>query len=179
MHPMRVRRLSVFLCVPAVLLGSAAGAADLPKRKAGLWEVSSVMEGMPMRSAMQICVDPASDNLMQERGREKAQCSVMDVKSAGGKFTIHSVCMVEKTTATTDAVFTGSFDTSYKGEIQMRYSPPMQGMSQLKISQEARWIGPCKPGQKPGDVMLQAADPSKMQEMMNDPKVREMMKSKK
>jgi hypothetical protein len=176
MNSMRSRNFASLLCVLALPLASAA---DLPKRKAGLWEVSSAMEGMPMRSAMQVCVDAASDNLMQQRSREKTDCSVMDVKTAGGKVTVHSVCKVEKTTATTDAVFTGSFETSYKGDIQMRYSPPMEGVSQMKITQDARWLGPCKPGQKPGDTSMQAADPSKMQDMMNDPKVREMMKQKK
>ncbi len=176
MKSMRSRHFAPLLCVLAV---SAAGAADLPKRKAGLWEVSSAMEGMPMRSTMQVCVDAASDNLMQERGREKANCSVMDVKTTGGKLTVHSVCKVEKTTATTDAVFSGSFEAGYKGDIQMRYSPPMEGMSQMKLTQEARWLGPCKPGQKPGDVSMQATNPQKMQDMMNDPKVREMMKPKK
>jgi|CXWL01.1.fsa_nt_gi hypothetical protein len=179
MNSMCSRHFAPLLCVLVLPLAGAASAADLPKRKAGLWEVSTAMEGMPMRSTMQVCVDAAADNLMQQRGREKADCSVMDVKTAGGKVTLHSVCKEGKTTATTDAVFTGSFEAGYKGDIQMRYSPPMEGMSQMKIAQEARWLGPCKPGQKPGDVTMRAADPSKMQDMMNDPKVRELMKKQK
>jgi len=42
--------------------------------------------------------------------------------------------------------------------------------------QEARWLGPCKSGQKPGDVIMPGAQKFNMQEMMNDPQMREMMK---
>ena len=42
--------------------------------------------------------------------------------------------------------------------------------------QEARWLGPCKAGQKPGDVIMPGMQKFNMQEMMNDPQVREMMK---
>jgi hypothetical protein len=49
----------------------------------------------------------------------------------------------------------------------------------MKMMQEARWLGPCKPGQKPGDIMMPGMPPvnaGNMQEMMKDPQVREMMK---
>jgi hypothetical protein len=63
-------------------------------------------------------------------------------------------------------------------------------MKEMRQKIEARWLGPCKPGQKPGDVfvegmggmnineMTQGMDPKKMQEMMQgmDPKqMQEMM----
>jgi hypothetical protein len=59
------------------------------------------------------------------------------------------------------------------------------------MTQEARWLGPCKPGQKPGDIMMPGMPPLNtgnmqemmkdrqardLQEMMKDPQVREMMK---
>ena len=52
-------------------------------------------------------------------------------------------------------------------------------MSETKLTQEARWLGPCKPGQKPGDIVMPGMPPmnaGNMQEMMKDPQVREMMK---
>jgi hypothetical protein len=70
------------------------------------------------------------------------------------------------------------------------FEPPLQGRKEMRQTIEARWLGPCKPGQKPGDVfvegmggmnineMTQGMDPKKMQEMMQgmDPKqMQEMM----
>jgi hypothetical protein len=174
---MNTARVSLILL--AALLAATAGAADAPRRKSGLWEVRTQMAGMPAQGPMQMCVDQASDNLMQERAREKTNCPVMDVTRAASKVTIHSVCKLDATTATTDAVITGDFDSTYRNDMQIRYNPPQHGMSEIKMTQEARWLGPCKPGQKPGDIMMSGMPPvntGNMQEMMKDPQLREMMK---
>ena len=177
------KSLSLSVFILAAVFASQAGAADAPKRKSGLWEMKSQMSGMPAgmpnRGPIQMCVDQASDNVMQEKAKEKSNCSVMDVNRGVGKITIHSVCKYEGTTATTDAVITGDMDSNYKSDMTIKYSPPQSGMDTMKISQEARWLGPCKAGQKPGDVIMPgmpAMNPGNMQEMMKDPKVREMMK---
>ena len=173
--------LSLFLLglATASLVGNAL-AADAPKRKSGLWEIKSQMGGMPDMGAMQQCVDQNTDNLMQQRAKkEKPDCSVMDVKPQGNKVAMHSVCKFEGTTATTDAVFTGTFDSAYKGDMKTRYTPPMHGVSESKMTMEAKWLGPCKSGQKPGDVIMPNMKGMNMNEMMKDPKIQEMMKRQK
>jgi len=181
------RRFDTRRPLPLLLLGLAAAslaggalAADTPKRKSGLWEINSKMEGMPSMGAMQQCIDQNTDDLMQQRAKkEKPDCSVMDVKPQGNKVTMHSVCKLEGTTATTDAVFIGAFDSAYKGDMKTRYNPPMHGVSESKMTMEAKWLGPCKPGQKPGDVIMPNMKNMNMNEMMKDPKIQEMMKRQK
>ncbi|MDP3687983.1 MAG: DUF3617 family protein [Sulfurimicrobium sp.] len=170
----------LILGLAATSLAGNALASDTPKRKSGLWEISTRIEGVPSMGPMQQCIDQNTDNLMQERAqKEKPNCSVMDTKQQGNKFTLHSVCKFENTTATTDAVFTGTFDSAYKGNMHTRYSPPMHGMSESKMSMEAKWLGPCKAGQKPGDVIMPNMNGMNMNEMMKDPKIQEMMKRQK
>jgi len=164
------------LALLAVLLSLPAQAADVPKRKSGLWETRTQMVGIPSQGPIQMCVDQASDNIMQERAKEKSNCPVMDVKGSGGKVTIHAVCKHDGLTTTSDAVITGDFDSSYRSDMVVRYDPPQNGMKEMKMTQEARWLGPCKPGQKAGDVMMQGMPTVNMQEMMKDPQIREMMK---
>lgn len=160
-------RLSLVLVT--ALFALQAQAADAPKRKSGLWEMKTQMSGMPGGmpggGPMQMCVDQASDNVMQERAREKVNCPVMDVKQGMGKVTIHSVCKQDGTTVTTDAVISGDFNSNYRNDMVMRYDPPQHGMKEMKMVQEARWLGPCKAGQKPGDVIMPGM-PANMQEMM-------------
>ena len=167
----------LLLGLTAASLAGGALAADAPKRKSGLWEISTQMDGMPNMGAMQQCIDQNTDNLMQQDAKkEKHNCSVMDVKPQGNKVVMHSVCKFEGTTATTDAVFTGAFDSAYKGEMKTRYNPPMHGVSESKMAMEAKWLGPCKPGQKPGDVIMPKMKNMNINEMMKDPKIQEMMK---
>ena len=176
------RRISslLLLGLAAASLAGGALAADTPKRKSGLWEINTQMEGMPSMGAMQQCIDQNTDDLMQQSAKkEKPDCSVMDVKPQGNKVTMHSVCKFEGTTATTDAVFIGAFDSAYKGDMKTRYNPPMHGISESKMTMEAKWLGPCKPGQKPGDVIMPNMKGMNINEMMKDPKIQEMMKRQK
>lgn len=175
------RPLSLLLLgLAAASLAGSALAADTPKRKSGLWEINSQMDGMPSMGAMQQCIDQKTDDLMQQQAmKQKPDCSVIDVKPQGNKVTLHSVCKFEGTTATTDAVFVGAFDSAYKGDMKTRYNPPMRGVSEAKMTMEAKWLGPCKPGQKPGGVIMPNMKGMNMNDMMKDPKFQEMMKRQK
>ena len=154
-----------------------AATTDLPKRKPGLWEIKTHMEGMPAIGAMQQCIDRETDDLMQQRAeKEKHKCSVLDVKSEGNRATVHSICKVQGSTATTDATFVGTFDSAYKGDMLTRFSPPLHGVSESKASLDARWIGPCKPGQKPGDISMPTIGGVDIDAMMKDPRIQELMK---
>lgn len=178
-----MKQTQFVVAVTALLAASQLLAADLPKRKSGLWEMKTQMSGMPAgmpgSQPVQMCVDQNSDNMMRDQARGKVDCPVMDVNRSGGKVTFHSVCKSEGTTVTTDGVMSGDFESGYRSEMTMNYSPAKNGMSTMKMSQEARWLGPCKAGQKPGDVIMQgmpAVNAGNMQEMMKDPKFREMMR---
>lgn len=173
------RRLRLLLMPLCACIAGGALADNLPKRKAGLWEINTRMQGMPPMGPVQQCIDRNTDNLMEQEARKEANCSVMDIKTQGNRVSVRSVCKIDKSTATSDATFTGAFDSGYKGEITVRYSPPLEGMAEARMTQEAKWLGPCLPGQKPGDVVMPNMGRFNMNEMMNDPQVREMMKRQK
>ncbi|MES2947104.1 MAG: DUF3617 family protein [Pseudomonadota bacterium] len=144
------------LGLAAASLCANALALDMPKRKSGLWEITTSMEGMPKgMGPIQHCIDQNSDNLMQQEAEKtKQQCSAMDIKQQGDRITIHSVCKLETTTTTMDAVFTGAFDSAYRGELKTKFNPPLHGMAESKMTIAAKWLGACKPGQKPGDIVM-------------------------
>ena len=168
--------LFVFGCAIAALSASAFS-ADMPKRKSGLWEIKMNHEGSPGMGPIQQCIDQNTDNLMQQKAKDNKQdCSVMDVKTSGNKVVIHAVCKMEGSTATTDGVFEGAFDSAYKGTMKTQFNPPMHGMSQSNMTLDARWLGACKAGQKPGDVIMPNMGGMNVTEMMKDPKFKEMMK---
>jgi hypothetical protein len=171
------------LLVAGLILATLAGgvlADDTLMRKTGLWEINMKMDGVPSLGAIQQCIDQSTDNLMQQHEKNaKTDCSVMDIKRQGNKVTMHSVCKLGETVATSDAAFVGSFDVAYKGDIKTSYVPPMNGRSETKVSMAAKWLSPCKPGQKPGDVILPNMKGININEMMNDPKFQEMMKRQK
>ena len=158
-------------------LSASAFSADMPKRKSGLWEIKMTHEGSPGMGPIQQCIDQNTDNLMQQKAKDNKQdCSVMDVKTSGNKVVVHSVCKIEGSTATTDGVFEGAFDSAYKGTMKTQFNPPMHGMSQSNMTLDARWLGACKAGQKPGDVIMPNMGSMNVNDMMKNPKFQEMMK---
>lgn len=155
-----------------------AGAADMPKRKAGLWEINTQMAGQPSHGPIQQCIDANTDNIMQQQAaKSEYKCSVMEMKRQGDKMLMHSVCKIDKTTATTDAVLTGNFDVGYRNDMTVRYDPPMMGMGTARMTQEAKWLGPCRTGQKPGDTIMPGMGKFNMQDMeKNQKQMEEMLK---
>ena len=144
-----------------------AASFDAPKRKSGLWEMKmsgGQAKGMP---AIQQCIDEKTDDLMQkEMGeRQKSQCSKNELRKEGDKVVAESACKVENSTAKTRAVFTGRFDSAYKADIKTVYEPPLKGMKESSSVIEAKWLGPCKAGQKPGDMSMPGMPSINMDQM--------------
>ncbi|MCY1510598.1 hypothetical protein D9M68_449800 [compost metagenome] len=81
-------------------------------------------------------------------------CSKQDLRLEGVKLVIDSVCKIGPTTATSRAVMTGDFSSAYRVESKSTYSPPLMGRTEGTSVVDAKWVGPCKPGQKPGDMVM-------------------------
>ena len=165
-----MRYLVSTLIVALAMSGLAQ--ADMPKRKPGLWEIKMTSDtghgGGPMVS--QHCIDAKTDDLLQQRtqGMGKQECSKNSVRREGGKVISESVCKLGDTTATMRAVMSGDFTSNYRGDIHSTYSPPMMGMKEARSVIEAKWLGACQPGQKPGDVIMPGAGNFNMNDMMKN-----------
>ncbi len=135
---------------------TAACAADMPKRKSGLWEIKTTMKGQQpvSRPAVQHCIDENSDDLMRQSAKGDTQCTQKDLRRDGNRLVIHSVCKFGQTTATSEMVFAGKFDSNYRADIHTTYEPPMMGRKEANMLIEAKWTGPCMPGMKPGDIIM-------------------------
>lgn len=148
-------RTLITLCLAAIL-APAAVAADAPQRKSGLWEIKTSTEGTPAMT-MQVCVDQRQDDFASQRAAERdarQRCPKMAVTRSGRNTVIDSVCLIDKVTATSHAMISGDLASQYRMESTTRYTPPMHGMARSHMVMEGRWLGPCKAGQKHGDVMM-------------------------
>jgi hypothetical protein len=154
-----MRQLLGWIAVPIGLLYLCAQALaiDLPKRKSGLWDIkiSRASSNHPPQ-AMQMCIDQKTDNMALQMAETigKQACSKQSIRREGSKIVGDSVCQIGETTATSHSVFSGAFDQSYRGEIRSKYDPPLMGKSENLTVIEARWTGPCKADQKPGDMIM-------------------------
>ena len=147
-------RFAPLVAAALALATLAANAADLPRRKSGLWEIATAnQQGQPF--AAQMCVDQKTDDLTRQLAGVGVTCSKQNVRrESATRYVIDSVCQFGDSTATSRAVFTGSFESKYDVDITAKYVPPMMGISEGRSTINARWISACKPGQRPGDIIL-------------------------
>jgi len=130
-------------------------AAEMPTRKAGLWELKMSFENRDAASpAIQQCIDASTDQMMQSSAGPLAQaaCSKRDVQKSGNTYTIDATCTLAGKTATSHSVITGSFDSAYTMTVTSE-SDGLPG-GKMNMTMAAKWLGPCAADQKPGDMIM-------------------------
>ena len=152
-------RQAFLLFLALSLAAGAVEAQDKFQRKSGLWEVKRTSTRTSEQTRVyQMCIDQASDNALRQlaEGMRNERCDTSKVARNGDKLVVDAVCRLGRTgsKATTHAVVTGKFDTAYKIESTSTFDPPIQGKAQGNTVMEAKWTGPCKADQRPGDVIL-------------------------
>jgi hypothetical protein len=154
-------------CVALFLLvigAASAAAADLPTRKAGLWEITTGMGDHAVK--MQQCVDAATDQAMQARAGTAPQrdCSKHDVQKSGNTTTIDAVCTAAGKSRTSHIVIIGSFDSEYT----LTVTSQTEGQpARPPATLNAKWLGPCAADQKPGDMIMPNGMKMNIQSMQN------------
>lgn len=154
---MKIRLPAVAACLMACAIAGPAFAIDYPARKAGLWEIQTGDgTGKAGGQTIQQCIDANSDKTLREMGQGmgKDMCAKQDLRLEGGKLVMDSVCKIGTTTATSHAVMSGDFSSAYRMESKSTYSPPLMGRAEGTSVMEAKWLGPCKADQKPGDMVM-------------------------
>jgi hypothetical protein len=139
----------VLICTTSAL------AAELPSRKPGLWEVKTSIENRnaPAQVIRQ-CIDATTDQMMQSSAGPfaLAVCPKREVQRSENSITIDSTCTIGGKPATASAVVTGSFDSAYTMTVTSQ-SEDLPG-GKMIMTMEAKWLGPCAPDQKPGDMIM-------------------------
>lgn len=135
---------------------AVAGAQELPPRQPGLWKQTQY-EGNNAQAAEVIyqCVDEASDEKFRAMAKQMATCTEEPVKRKGNTMVGRSVCKMMGVKVTTDYVISGNMETEFRIDSRSTNEPPLFGVAQSETVILAEWQGPCKPGQKPGDMILE------------------------
>jgi len=137
-------------------LGIPVHAMDMPLRKAGLWELRMVMEGAGMPAqTMRQCTDAATDKEMRSFSRSMGggQCEQQSFEKSATGYTFESSCALGARKVITRGTVTGDFNSAYTIDM-ISTGGPAAGGEEVKMHMAAKWLGPCKAGQKPGDIVM-------------------------
>jgi len=140
----------------ALAATTVARADELPLRKAGLWDVRVTSSGMPGINALH-CTDPSVEKEMTAEilGRHDS-CAKHETHKTDAGYTIESECSAAGMTMTGHYEITGDFDSAFTIHSTTHVFGGSAGKNGRDMSGkvEAKWLGECKPDQKPGDVIM-------------------------
>ena len=146
--------------LPLLVCATPVLAAEIPARKAGLWEMKMTLEGRGVAMpSIQHCIDATTDKQMSAVGANaRENCSKKDVKVSGNTVTVDSVCDIGNgASAVSHAVVSGDFNSTYVVKVNSKRTggPIVPGApAETNMTIEAKWLGPCKADQRPGDMIM-------------------------
>ncbi len=145
-------------CLLAWLPAPAARAVEMPVRKAGLWELKMVNSSSPLpQMTMQHCTDETTDKAMTDAASPMAKemCSKQDLQKTATGYVSDSVCKVGAMSITSHSETTGDFNSAYSVKSTSHSEGgPSGAPRETTTTIEAKWLGACKPDQKPGDIVM-------------------------
>jgi hypothetical protein len=155
-------RLFVSICSAFGLLtllpALDARAVEMPIRKAGLWEMKVMRTGSPMpEMTMQHCTDESTDKEMSTSfsPMAKEMCSKQDIQKTATGYVSDSVCQVGAMSITSHSDIVGDFNSAYTVKSKSHNEGgPASVPHDSTTTVEAKWLGACKPDQKPGDIVM-------------------------
>jgi hypothetical protein len=177
-------RLFVSICLAVCLLTLLpvldARAVEMPIRKAGLWEMKVVRTGSATPEVtMQHCTDESTDKEMSSTFSPMAKelCSKQDIQKTATGYVSDSMCKVGAMSITSHSDIVGDFNSAYTVKsTSHNEGGPASVPADSTTTVEAKWLGACKPDQKPGDIVLPGGmkmnvkDMEKLKALMPKPK---------
>jgi hypothetical protein len=167
-------------CLLALLPVLDARAVEMPVRKAGLWEMKMARSGSAMpETTMQHCTDESTDKEMSTTFSplSKDLCSKQDTQKTTTGYVTDSVCKVGAMSITSHSEITGDFNSGYAVKTTSHNDGgPANVPRDSTTTVEAKWLGACKPDQKPGDIVMPGGtkinvkDMEKLKALMPKPK---------
>ena len=147
------------LAAVALLSTALVQAVELPAKKVGLWETSSLSSrhpGVPVR--VQMCFEAGTDHELSARADaslKKMGCTAIPLQFVGGNYVYDSTCKLGAKTMKTHSVISYPSGGTIHGETTMDMG---DGTPASTMTSDSKWISACKPGQKPGEGEIMNMD---------------------
>jgi hypothetical protein len=116
-----------------------AHADDVPVRKPGFWQITSVTPGVG-KQVIDACI-AEGDNIAIPK--DSGDCSEPEVLKAGSETIVNFVCTKGEAKQTMSYAFSGDFKTNYHAVVKITYDPPLPGWGpRFGMTLDAKYKGP-------------------------------------
>lgn len=125
-----------------------ADIAELPIRKAGAWEITTVAEHFGMKR-FTTCITPTDPIVL---GAGDKECLSPDVTKTGNDVIVNVMCKRANGTEFTSMLFAGDFSSWYRATSKMTFTFPDGRESHTGLSITARYEGDCSKANTAADT---------------------------
>lgn len=148
------------LLIFALLAGFTANgvlAAQYPQRRAGLWEIKSEATDAAGLAPVQQCVGRNTDSALEHLDRTIGRRGYCDlgpfIRNANNAWIAQSTCRHRRKVVITRKIATGDFHNKYRIDTIVRSRRGQRTRTLAQDILQARYLGPCRAGQRPGDLI--------------------------
>ena len=143
LRPLRAISLALIgASIMAIEATSPAWADELPVRRPGLWQLTTVAGSIGMRT-FETCIT-SSDSVITGVGDNK--CVTSKVLRLGDELYVDVECKTDAGKQKTSTVLTGDFATWYRAMSKITFNPPQAGISNMGATVDGKFLSSqCKP----------------------------------
>lgn len=140
------------LLAALLALSSFPAVAAAPTMQSGLYEISMHMaiKGMPMQmpaSTFRHCITPQDivDGNAYVSSKDNKDCTISNLKQSGNSVSYEFSCVMQGHGSMVGRASGTSRAAGYDMQMNGRFVPAMQGMSEFSQKMSAKHLGDCKP----------------------------------
>jgi hypothetical protein len=161
--PMSIARAPAFTPAAALLAAALAAspalaATEFPTLKSGQWEMTTTSSAAPANTRKtMVCLDASTQKQMLDmsQGMQKEMCTKMTMRRDGAKYITDAECRLGESVVRSHGVMTMLSDTAYRTEASATFDPPINNdLKESKTTVEGKFLGPCRDGMQPGDMLM-------------------------
>jgi hypothetical protein len=156
MNEGRLMNAKISMPLALIMFGAmtTTSAAGMPTQKPGLWQMTVKSEQMPGGSrSFEMCEDAAfiAAGKASADAHIKNNCSATSsVRKVGDTWISDSDCKLSGIHIVSHSETTVHGDALFHTEATSTIDLPDGGKKSDSMTMDNKWLGPCKPGQKPG-----------------------------
>jgi hypothetical protein len=149
-----MRKAPMFVLGVLILLGLAL-AVEPPQNKEGLWSIRMQTTNQPGNTktdfTYKLCRSHAFDQHGRDLAKNRKECKPVSENFSGGIYTAESECNVMGTVIKSKTTTTFQGDTASHGETHATNTPALNGVSEMTVIMDQKYLGACPAGIQPGD----------------------------
>ena len=157
MHPILRSSLVLALLAGAVAQAqtpAVTGNATLPVPRAGLWQVTHATQELGnLQIGAEVCLDHNALPWLAIQ-QQRNLCTPINLDFDGQRYRFDTHCQTPQGQVYVSGEASGDPQREFRARVRTQADPSINGLATMTVSSSGRWVGNCRPGQRPQEAVV-------------------------